>query len=263
MSMQDTTNPKAIAAAFVEARRKGRAIATYPGVRPETLDQAYTIQDAALSLDGRAVVGWKVGRINTPLDSALGANRLAGPIFADAVYADGDATPVFAGGFIAGEAELMLHVANGFNGNLPVDDAGTKALIDEIRLGIEVASSPYAGINADGPCVTISDYGNNGALVLGAVLDGWRDIDLCAIPVTTRIDAAVAGQATAATMLDGPYGAVRFLLGNLAKRGIDTSGGLWVSTGAITGVHEAAVGQQVSASFGDYGTVQCTLVPAA
>lgn len=262
MTMQQDTNRQTIAARFVAARREGAAVSPYPGAAPATLAEAYAIQDAALALDGRAVAGWKVGRINAPLDAELGANRLAGPIFTDVIYADGAQTPVFAGGFAAGEAELMLHVAAGFNGTIPTDDAGTKAILDEIRLGIEIASSPYSGINSDGPCVTVSDYGNNGALVLGAPLANWQNVDLCAIPVTTLIDGEQVGAATAATMLDGPYGAVRFLLANLAARGIDTAQGLWVSTGAITGVHAARIGQTVTARFGTHGEVTCTLSKA-
>lgn len=260
MHTQETD--QAIAQAFVAARRSGEGLATYPGPAPTTLADAYRIQDAAISIDGRAVAGWKVGRINAPLDAELGANRLAGPIFADSVTQDGAAMPVFADGFVAGEAEWLLHVAPGFAGPVPADDAATKAIIDEVRIGIEIASSPYPGINADGPCVTVSDYGNNAGLVLGAPVDGWADLDLCTISIATTIDGAVVGEATAATMLDGPYGAVRFLLANLMARGIDVSGGLWVSSGAVTGVHQALVGQSVSASFGDLGQVSCTLTQA-
>lgn len=260
--MQTQETEQAIAKAFVEARRAGSRLAAYPGTGPTTLADAYRIQDTALSIDGREVVGWKVGRINAPLDAQLGANRLAGPIFSDALAEDGAAMPVFAEGFIAGEAEWLLHVAPGFVGPVPTNDAETKAIIDDIRIGIEIASSPYPGINTDGPCVTVSDYGNNAGLVLGARVEGWADLDLCAISITTQIDDAVVGEATAATMLDGPYGAVRFLLGNLMARGIDVSGGLWVSSGAVTGVHQAVVGQSVSASFGDLGTVSCTLTQA-
>lgn len=260
MHTQETD--QAIAQAFVAARRSGEGLATYPGPAPTTLADAYRIQDAAISIDGRAVAGWKVGRINAPLDAELGANRLAGPIFVDAVADDGATMPVFPAGFVAGEAEWLLHVAPGFAGPVPADDAATKAIIDEVRIGIEIASSPYPGINADGPCVTISDYGNNAGLVLGAPVAGWADLDLCAISIATCIDGAVVGEATAATMLDGPYGAVRFLLANLISRGIDVSGGLWVSSGAVTGVHQAVVGQSVNASFGDLGSVSCTLAPA-
>lgn len=251
---------RAIAEAFVEARRAGRGLPEYPGTAPADMAGAYRIQNAALEIDGRSVAGWKVGKINPPLDAALGTNRLAGPIFTDTVFADQvPEMPVFADGFAAAEAELLLHIAPGNADARPVTDAETRAVIDEVRLGIEIASSPYPGINADGPAVTASDFGNNHGLVVGPALEGWQDIDLCAIPVRTLIDGEVAGADTAATMLDGPYGAVRFLLANLAERGIDISGGTWVSTGAITGVHPVVPGQCVEASFGIHGSVYCTI----
>lgn len=263
MATSLTDQTQAIAEAFVSARREARGLPVYPGERPTNLAEAYRIQDAAIALDGREVIGWKVGRINPPDDARLGSNRLPGPIFADTVaqVAESEAPvmPVYADGFAAAEAELLLHVAPGWDGKVPNDDAGTKALLDEVRLGIEIASSPYAGINADGPVVTTSDFGNNNGLVIGAPLDGWRNIDLCAILVRTVIDGQIIGEKTAATMLDGPYGAVRFLLANAKARGIDLSAGTWVSTGAITGVHEVAPGAKVEAVFGPYGSVHCTI----
>lgn len=261
-----TEQVQSVAAAFVTARRAARALESYPGSPPSSLLEAYRIQDAAIALDRREIAGWKVGKINPPLDHVLGTNRLSGPIFADCIAANaaGDIPqmPVFSGGFAAGEAELLLHIAPGWNGVVPADDPATRALIDEVRLGIEIASSPYPRINADGPLVTVSDYGNNHGLVIGAELPGWRDIDLCAIPVRTEIDGTVVGEGTAQSMLDGPYGAVRFLLANLVSRDVDLARGLWVSSGAITGVHPVQPGQRVTAIFGEYGTAECTIVAA-
>lgn len=65
-----------------------------------------------------------------------------------------------------------------------------------------------------------------------------------------------------AIALDGPYGAVRFLLANLSARGFDLGGGLWVSTGAITGVHRVEPGVRVKAMFGSHGEVQCRIAAA-
>lgn len=262
----ETSAAQAVAQAFVSARREARALPDYPGATPRELDTAYTIQDRAILIDGRPVAGWKVGRINPPHDGALGANRLSGPIFTadivDAANGEAPAMPVFSGGFAAAEAEILLHVAAGFSGPVPSDDAGTKAILDDVRLGIEIASSPYPGINADGPPVTVSDFGNNAGLVRGPALAGWRDLDLCAIRVRGEIDGHEVGAATAATMLDGPYGAVRFLLANLISRGFDVSGGLWVSSGAITGVHEIALGQRFRAIFEGCGELSCTVIAA-
>ena len=62
------TGAEAVASAFVGARRAARALANYPGEVPVTLDAAYRIQDAAIRLHGGVIAGWKVGRIQPPLD---------------------------------------------------------------------------------------------------------------------------------------------------------------------------------------------------
>ncbi|GGB90352.1 2-keto-4-pentenoate hydratase [Novosphingobium endophyticum] len=255
-----------MAEAFVTARRDRCVLARYPGEAPSDMAEAYRIQDLAIDFDGRPIAGWKVGRINPPDDARLGANRLAGPIFADSVVeapsGESPAMPVFAGGFAAAEAEFLLHVAPGWDGAVPQDDAGTLALLDAVHVGIEVASSPYPGINADGPPVTASDYGNNFGLVVGPGLAGWEAMDFDDVTVRLEIDGALAGENTTAAMLDGPLGAVRFLLGNLVGRGIDCGSGTWVSTGAVTGVHPVRPGEQVTASFGQHGAVRCAIVAA-
>ena len=248
------------ARAFVEARKAGRAIAAYPGERPLDLAEAYRVQDIAISLWHRAIGGWKVGRINPPDDARLGANRLAGPIFADTIVdaASGEPVlPVFADGFAAGEAELLLRLGVPPRNRVPQDDAETLEWIDDVRIGLEIASSPYPGINDDGACVTISDHGNNAGLVLGRPVarDRWSDLE--SIEVETRIGDRQVGKASAATMLDGPLGAVRFLLGNLDERGIEPRDGWWISSGAVTGVHGVRPGDRLSARFAGIGEVSC------
>lgn len=251
-----------IAEAFVGARRSGQALAAYPGERPADLATAYRIQDQALALWDRQIAGWKVGKINPPEEGRLGANRLAGPIFADSIMeaaAEPVAMPTFRGGFAAAEAEFMLRIAPLPGRSAPTTNNEAREWVDAIRIGIEIASSPYPGINADGPCVTVSDHGNNAGLVLGPQVDRalWTDLD--SIAVTLEIDGEVAGKASTATMLDGPFGAVRFLLQNLQDRGITPQAGWWISSGAITGVHEVAPGAHVRALFDGAGSVEARI----
>ena len=81
------TEAATIAGRFLFARRNAAGLADYPGDFPASLDEAYQVQDAAIAAWGRPVIGWKVGRINAPLDQSLGADRLAGPIFASKIVA--------------------------------------------------------------------------------------------------------------------------------------------------------------------------------
>ncbi len=255
----------AIAEAFVTARRTAAGLPDYPGTPPASLTDAYAIQDRALALTGGKVAGWKVGRINPPLDGQLGTNRLAGPIFADSVR-DGrgasPAMPVFADGFAAAEAEFLLRIARApdpAKTSYTMDEAAD--LIDAVHVGIEVASSPFPGINALGPLVTISDFGNNHGLVIGDPIPDWRSLDFLDWPVTLLIDGAQAGAATARAMLDGPIGAARFLFESTAARGVALEAGQWISSGAVTGVHEVTVGATVTATFKEM-RVSCSIEAA-
>lgn len=255
---EPTEDQITIARSFVDARRAGTGLADYPGSVPATLGDAYLVQDAAIRLDGRQVVGWKVGRINPPRE---GADRLAGPIFADQVTQGDDAgMPVIADGFAAAEAEYVLRIGTAPDPgkrDYTLDEA--RALIDVVHVGIEIASSPFPGINAGGAAVTISDFGNNHGLLVGAEADGWQDADINAWRVELLIDGQPIGDATAATMLDGPFGAARFLFEHLATRGIAVEAGQWISSGAVTGVHEVEVGHRVEARFDGRLAVTCTI----
>lgn len=253
-----------IAEAFVAARRIAQGIEHYPGTIPADLTEAYAIQDAAIALRGEIPVGWKVGRINPPWSEQLEVNRLAGPIFASHVQM-GDAQSgvtgdIFRNGFGAAEAEFLFRI-----GRAP--EAGKKQfslsdaadLVDSVFIGIEVASSPFSGINALGPLVTISDFGNNNGVIIGEEIHYWRGSDLENWTVKANIDGKPVGHGKASAFPDGPLGSVQFLLENLVARGIAITPGLLVSTGAVTGVHEIGFGQNFEAQFGELGRIGCRI----
>lgn len=258
-----SASAKAIAERFVNARRSATALSEYPGTAPETLDIAYRIQDKAIALNGQPVLGWKVGRIMPPLDGQYGADRLAGPIFSVTEAAAFNAMPVFAKGFAAGEAEFLLRIgkrAPDGKTEFTLDEA--REMLDAVHLGIEVASSPFPGINDHGPGVTISDFGNNYGLLVGEAVANWRDGAFADWEVTSYRNGDELGRAKAAAMPDGPIGAARFLFSLLAKRGIPVEPGQWISSGAITGVHPVAVGDSFSARFNGHDMLKCSFTAA-
>ena len=247
-----------VARAFVEARRSNEIVPDYPGTLPVSLADAYAIQDVGIRLVGKAVGGWKVGRVAPHLVDEVGTDRIAGPIFADSIfYADNLASvnmPVLLG-FAAAEAELMLRI--GATVPLYADILSIRDYIDDVRFGIEIASSPFPGINDHGPAVTASDFGNNFGLVLGPQIYDWRERDLLAAPVELALDGKVVGTGRLADMLNGPLGAAVFLANLLRSRCIALTPGTWISTGAITGVHNIVAGQSVRAIFDSEFEVSC------
>lgn len=257
-------DPAAIAGRFLAARRSATGLGGYPGDMPERLDDAYLVQDEAIRAWDRAPIGWKVGRINSPLAERFGAERLAGPIFDQVRVGRGETPgmPVFDEGFAAGEAEFLLRVGRApAEGKTSFTLEEAADLIDAVHVGIEIASSPLATINEIGPVAVVSDFGNNNGLIVGAEVPDWRSSGFEEWPVTVLIDGTAVGAGTASSFPDGAIGSARFLFELMAKRGIRLEPGQWISSGAVGGVHDARVGQTVEARFADFATLRCRLVP--
>ncbi|HEY0599718.1 2-keto-4-pentenoate hydratase [Brevundimonas sp.] len=260
----DNSSGSPVARAFVNARRAGRALAAYPGVEPGSLDAAYAIQDDAISAWPDRIAGWKLGRINPPHDIRFEAGRLAGPIFARAVWKAGAAPTRFAvieGGFAAVEAEYVLELGETAPDRGDWTAAAVQPLVSRVFTGVEIAGSPFAGINDHGPAVTASDFGNNAGLILGGEIADWR-ARLPGLTCTVSIDGAVVGRGGASAIPGGPLESLAFLLNLLHRRGRRLEAGQLVSTGAATGVHDIVAGQAAAADFGPDGRIECLAAPA-
>lgn len=257
----------AIADCFLNARRAASGLPDYPGELPATLDQAYAIQDRAISGWGKPIIGWKVGRVLPPLSEQFGTDRLAGPIFdSETVRADGSIPEmaVFAKGFAAGEAEFLLRIGRtppAGKRSFTLEEAAD--LIDAVQVGIEIASSPLGAINALGPVAVVSDFGNNNGLVIGGEIENWRSSGFEEWLVSTLIDGVEIGTGRASSFPSGAIGSARFLFELMARRGIELQPGQWISSGAVTGVHDARPGQTVEARFAEGYTVRCALKAAS
>ncbi len=252
------------AALLVGARRDARALAHFPGPRPASLTEAYAIQDAAIAAWPDRIAGWKLARIGAPHDTTHGTGRLAGPIFARLVRTAGSGpvpVEVISGGYAAIEAEYVLEIGE----TPPVQDDWTPeraaGLVSRAFTGVEVAGSPFAGINHHGPAVTAADFGNNAGLVIGREIADWS-ARLPGLRCAVSIDGHICGEGGASVIPGGPLESLTFLLDHLRRRGRTLQKGDLVSTGAAAGVHPVVKGQTARADFGADGVIDCLVVAA-
>jgi 2-keto-4-pentenoate hydratase len=261
-----------IARRLVAARRQAQALPDYPGELPRDLEAGYACQDVAIALWGRPVVGWKVGKIPTEWEAKLGEERLVGPIFEGAVQAPGandsgtleSATfAVIPGGFAAVEAEFVFRIGR----DAPADKTAytadeAAALVDMLLVGVELAGSPLPLINALGPPVVVSDFGNNTGLILGPEIERWQQLPADELTCETFIDGHLVGEGGAASISGGLLAALAFALSRCAMRGYPLKQGMLVTTGAATGIHDIVAGQRSRISFGQWGDILCNAVAA-
>lgn len=239
-----------ISATLVGARASARALSGPPDGLPETLDEAYALQDHSIADWGDRLVGWKVGGVPAAYSDRFDDKFLAGPIFAKTVHevAEGGrvAMPVYDGGFAAIEPEFVFLL-------------GKSAEDDQMFIGAEIASSPIPDINDYGPTAIISDFGNNNGLVIGPEIADWRRRDGSA-RVTTNINGRRIAEKSLGDFREGPLSALGFLRDLSKRRGRDLPAGTLVSSGAITGVHEAESGAHAVLDFGEFGRFELELI---
>ena len=243
-----------IARQLVAARLSGQPLPDFPGRLPPDLASAYAVQEAAIELWPDEVAGWKVGLIARDLIPAFKQDRLAGPIFRRSVHRAIPGSrmrfPVFAGGFAAVEAEFLLCLGHDAPpGKTEWTRAEASDLVTAVHVGVETAGSPLATINDLGPCAIVADFGNNAGLIIGPELPGWRTTPVEEWKCESFLDGVSAGHGHGGIAPGGPFESLRFLLALNARRSRPLKAGDWVSTGAITGVHEIEAGQSALLRF--------------
>jgi 2-keto-4-pentenoate hydratase len=253
LNMTFESDLEAISATLVEARKAANALPGFPGKLPATFADAYEVQRLSRDCWNDAVVGWKVGGVPPAFIEAAGVTHLVGPIFGKSVQTvarNGSVQmPIFAGGFAAIEPEFVVRL-------------GEIRSEDELFIGAEIASSPLPAINAIGPIAVISDFGNNNGMIVGPQIRGWREQALGLVVVECALDGEQVGSREVPDIVAAADKSIAFLLDHADKHGIDVPVGTYVSTGAITGIHEAEVGTKSRISFGRFGEFSLELVPA-
>jgi 2-keto-4-pentenoate hydratase len=261
------TDPQNIASEFASARLAARPLGAFPGEVPDDLQAGYRCQDIAIGLWPEHIGGWKVGRIPPDLEEQFGCDRLAGPIFANTIHyvKNGKALDmsIFSGGFAAVEAEYVAIIGEDAPaGKTEWSRDEAAAMIRDLRIGLEIASSPLSTINELGPAVVVCDFGNNAGLIVGQSISNWAERDLDSMACTTFIDGQEVGTGGAFKLTGGPIRSVQFLLELAAQRGRPLRAGDAVATGQTTGIHAITAGETARIVFGDDGEVSCRTVPA-
>jgi len=243
---------QSIAQRFHAARREAYGLPEFPGVLPETLAEAYAVQEEAIGLWPDEVRGWKVATIHPDLRERFLSARLAGPVFSRGVHrvepGERAEVAVIPDGFKAVETEIGVVIGSDIAPRPePWAMADFLARVAPVHVAMEIAGSPLPTINEIGPMAVISDFGNNTAIAIGAEIEGWREGALETLGTETHMDGQRVGEGAAFGGLGGPFDACLYLVNHLATRGRGLRRGDVISTGATTGVHPISIGQVAEA----------------
>ena len=252
---------------LMNARKTATPLREFPVSLPQDAETAYAIQHRSIRHWPGTLAGFKVGGIAPQFRDQFGANWLAGAVFSDEIFQIGDGetkdADVFAGGFAAFEPEWIFVLDNLDWSKLEaVNVDGARDMVSRVHMGMEIASSPMPMINDLGPGAIISDFGNNTSVWIGPEADLSMLTALDSVEVRTVIDGTLVGEKSAASGSDGPLGALTFLINHLLdlRDELELPTTLYVSSGAVTGVHDSVIGALGVIEFDGIGRFGLNLI---
>lgn len=253
-----SNDDQAIARSLVESRLDDRVLDDFPGQLPTSLEQAYDLQAATISLWPDDVVAWKIARFPPQDRGRFPAERLFGPAFRSTVQRveSGAATKakIHEGGFAVIEAEFVLELGAAIP---PSDrewsDDDLSANVCAAYCGAEIASSPMPNVIELGGMAIIPDLGINVGVIAGPEIADFDALGQDALGVQVSVDGGVVGEAEPGPITGDPYEALRLLIAHCGRQGIELPKGALVSTGLLTGAHDVQAGSTARVDYGAFG----------
>jgi 2-keto-4-pentenoate hydratase len=246
----------AAATELARRRREGRRGPRLdPAIRPTTVSEAFALQHRVAVRMG-TIGGWKCS-LPTP------ERTTAAPLFTSTIHRGAHATVHARGSAAQIEPEVAFVMAHdlGPRGRA-YDEPEVVAAIGEAHLVLELLGNRYEDPASVSFPELLADGANNEGLIVGPVLEPWRDRALEGFPIGI---AGVGGfhLERAGRHPDGhPLRPLVWLANFLRERGERLRAGQIVTTGSYAGALEVPLATPLSITFGELGRMQVTLDPA-
>jgi 2-oxo-hept-3-ene-1,7-dioate hydratase len=253
------------AADLLEAEANRQQIGLLTLRNPDmTMDDAYEVQNAiyrAKLAEGRKVIGWKIGLTSKAMQYALNIDIPdSGILFDDMAFENGATVPKDR--FIQPriEAEIAFVMKSDLSGE-SVTREDVIAATDYVAPSLEILDTrihrvdPETG-KARTVLDTISDNAANAGVVLGAASHAVDAFDLRWVGAITFRNGEVEETGLGAGVLNDPIESVVWLARRMASYGQSIKAGQIILSGSFIRPVECPSGSEITADFGDFGSVE-------
>ncbi|MBC8239822.1 MAG: fumarylacetoacetate hydrolase family protein [Alphaproteobacteria bacterium] len=247
---------------LAQARRSGLNIDGLPSnLQPQTLDDAYQIQNALIPLieelsNGRRL-GYKGGATAEAPQKLLGLDHpFLGVLVSSYMLKSGDTIPAAACKAKLLEVEFAFRMAEDLPpAAAPYDVGGVLAAVGSFITSIEVVDLRYTGGMAAGGLQVIADNSAAGFWLAGAEFEDLDAVDFEDFPVTLHINGKLAAEGNSANVLGNPLNSLTWLANTLCQQGSGLKAGEIITAGSCIAPTPAQAGDEAVADFGELGKV--------
>lgn len=252
------------AKALAEARCTVTVLDRLPdGSEPQTLADAYAIQDRLIALLGWEIGGWYCACTNSEIQRLL---SLSEPYYArlfaraikpsPATLRQADYPPMVV------ESEFAFRLKADLPARArPYARAEVLDAIGSVHPAIEVVAGTLKDWPTQSVFAVIADNGTDGALVRGepGVAD-WRSLDLPGMDVRLSVNGVVTRRGRGANVLGDPLQSFVWLANARSRAGGGLKAGQLHNTGTATSIQPVGPGDHVKVEFVGLGTAEMRVV---
>ena len=250
------------ASLFYRARSEGRLLAEVPAeLKPQSLDEAYAVQDRLFELLGTDTGGWFLGCTNPEIQRQLGITH---PYAARLLPCVLHPIPALVAIPVALPVVLEVEFAFRLGSDLPA--RSTEYSIQEVadavasvHPAVEVVISHLEDWTHQPFFDLVADNGTDGALVYGDGREHWRDIDLGTVTASLRVDDELVQTGTGKNIDGGPLAMLTWLANHVSRKGLGLQADQICNTGSCTSIHYVEKGCTAVATFSHLGSVTIEL----
>jgi len=246
------------------SRRAGEVIDALPDdLRPRTRAEGYQIQQQLEGFSSEPVFGWKIAATSAAGQAHIGIDGpIAGRVFAETVYQDGEAIPFGANRMAVAEAEFAFKIGRDLEPReLPYEMVEVLEAVSDLHLAIETPDSRFEDFVTVGGPQLIADNACAYNFVLGPkVPEVWRELDLAVLETIVRVTGLSDAPGKGANVLGDPRIALVWLVNELSSLGITLKAEQIVTTGTTTVPVPIKSGDAVVGDFGILGQVSCSFI---
>ena len=258
-------DPTHAAEVLLTARHPGEQLSTIPlSIAPSTPAEAYAVQDhlvRRLAQDLGPTVGYKIGCTNQSAREMLEVDDpFSGRCLAREVHHSPAILQSNELQMIGIEPEIAIRVA----ADMPNDQVWTPDRVAEvadcIMPSVEIVESRFSTWPRMGILAAIADNGAHRKLILGESVSNWTQELINNTEVSVTADGNVVREGNARNVDGGPFGVLAWLANHLNQQGHQLRSGDIVTTGVMTDIFDADMGQKLIANFGPLGTIEIEIV---
>jgi 2-keto-4-pentenoate hydratase len=254
-AMPTDTRCNEAAALLMALFREGRQIGHLPdALRPANPAEGHAIQAAYATLSDAPPQGWKIAATSAAGQAHINVSGpLPGRILADRLLEPGAPVPLSGNNMRVAELEFAFRLGRDLPARGgPYSEAAIRAAVDALHPAIEMPASRFSDFCAVGEPALIADNACAGLFVIGPAFapSAWRGRDLAAHRVVATLEGKGRFPGIGGNVLGDPWIALRWLVGECGRLGVDLAAGQIVSTGTCLTPIPVGEGDRLTADFG-------------